>query len=30
MDRCHELAEVADALTYLGQGHAQRKVVITM
>jgi NADPH:quinone reductase-like Zn-dependent oxidoreductase len=30
IDRCCPLSEVADALRYLGQGHAQGKVIITL
>ncbi len=30
IDRCYPLNETADALRYLGEGHAQGKIVITM
>ncbi len=30
IDRRHELSEVADAFRYLGEGHAQGKIVITV
>jgi NADPH:quinone reductase-like Zn-dependent oxidoreductase len=30
IDRRYELSEVADALRYMGEGHAQGKIVITM
>jgi len=30
IDRCYPLQDAADALRYLGQGHACGKVVITM
>jgi NADPH:quinone reductase-like Zn-dependent oxidoreductase len=30
IDRRYELSEIADALRYLGKGHAQGKIVITM
>ena len=30
IDRRYELSEIADALRYLGEGHAQGKVVITV
>jgi NADPH:quinone reductase-like Zn-dependent oxidoreductase len=30
IDRCHELSDVADALRYLGEGHAQGKIVIAV
>lgn len=30
IDRCYELSEIADALRYMGEGHAQAKVVITL
>jgi NADPH:quinone reductase-like Zn-dependent oxidoreductase len=30
IDRCYPLTETAEALRYLGQGHARAKVVITM
>jgi NADPH:quinone reductase-like Zn-dependent oxidoreductase len=30
IDRCYELSKVADAFRYLGEGHAQGKVVITV
>jgi NADPH:quinone reductase-like Zn-dependent oxidoreductase len=30
IDRRYELSEIADALRYLGEGHAQAKVVLTM
>jgi NADPH:quinone reductase-like Zn-dependent oxidoreductase len=30
IDRRYELSEVADALRYLGEGHAQGKIVITV
>jgi NADPH:quinone reductase-like Zn-dependent oxidoreductase len=30
IDRCYELSEVADAFRYLGEGHAQGKIVITV
>jgi NADPH:quinone reductase-like Zn-dependent oxidoreductase len=30
IDRCYPLSEVADALRYLEEGHAQGKVVITV
>ncbi len=30
IDRCYPLSEVAEALRYLGEGHAQGKVVITV
>jgi NADPH:quinone reductase-like Zn-dependent oxidoreductase len=30
IDRCYPLNEVADALQYLEEGHAQGKVVITV
>jgi NADPH:quinone reductase-like Zn-dependent oxidoreductase len=30
IDRRYELSETADALRYLGEGHAQTKVVITV
>ena len=30
IDRCYELSQVPEALGYLGEGHAQGKVVITM
>ena len=30
IDRRYPLSEVADALRYLGEGHAQGKVVITV
>jgi NADPH:quinone reductase-like Zn-dependent oxidoreductase len=30
IDRRYELGEIADALRYLGEGHAQGKVVITV
>ena len=30
IDRCYSLHEVADALRYLEEGHAQGKVVITV
>jgi NADPH:quinone reductase-like Zn-dependent oxidoreductase len=30
IDRCYRLSEVADALRYLEEGHAQGKIVITV
>ena len=30
IDRCYPLSEVADAFHYIGEGHAQGKVVITV
>jgi NADPH:quinone reductase-like Zn-dependent oxidoreductase len=30
IDRCYPLSEAAEALRYLGEGHAQGKVVITV
>jgi NADPH:quinone reductase-like Zn-dependent oxidoreductase len=30
IDRCYLLSEVADALRYLEEGHAQGKIVITV
>jgi NADPH:quinone reductase-like Zn-dependent oxidoreductase len=30
IDRQYELSEVADAFRYMGEGHAQGKVVITV
>jgi len=30
IDRCYPLSEVAEALGYLGEGHARGKVVITI
>lgn len=30
VDRRHELSEIADALRYMGEGHARAKIVITM
>jgi NADPH:quinone reductase-like Zn-dependent oxidoreductase len=30
IDRRYELSELADALRYLGEGHARGKVVITV
>jgi NADPH:quinone reductase-like Zn-dependent oxidoreductase len=30
VERTYELSEVDDALRYLGEGHAQGKIVITM
>ena len=30
IDRCYPLSEVADAIRYLEEGHAQGKVVITI
>jgi NADPH:quinone reductase-like Zn-dependent oxidoreductase len=30
IDRRYELSEIADALRYLGEGHAQGKIVVTM
>jgi NADPH:quinone reductase-like Zn-dependent oxidoreductase len=30
IDRCYTLSEAAEALRYLGEGHARGKVVITM
>jgi NADPH:quinone reductase-like Zn-dependent oxidoreductase len=30
IDRCYPLAEAAEALRYLGEGHAAGKVVITV
>jgi NADPH:quinone reductase-like Zn-dependent oxidoreductase len=30
IDRRYELTEIADALRYMGEGHAQGKIVITM
>ena len=30
IDRCYPLSEVADAIRYLEEGHAQGKVVITV
>ena len=30
IDRRYELSEIADALRYLGEGHAQGKIVITV
>ena len=30
IDRCYPLCETAEALRYLGQGHAHGKVIITM
>ena len=30
IDRCYPLSEVADAMRYLEEGHAQGKVVITV
>ena len=30
IDRCYPLREVADAIRYLEEGHAQGKIVITV
>ncbi|TML20418.1 MAG: zinc-binding dehydrogenase, partial [Actinobacteria bacterium] len=30
IDRSYELSEIADAFRYLGEGHAQGKIVITV
>ena len=30
IDRCYELSDIADAFRYLGEGHAQGKVVLTV
>jgi NADPH:quinone reductase-like Zn-dependent oxidoreductase len=30
IDRCYPLSEAAEALRYLGEGHARGKIVITM
>ena len=30
IDRCYELSDIADAFRYLGEGHAQGKVVVTV
>jgi NADPH:quinone reductase-like Zn-dependent oxidoreductase len=30
IDRRYELTEIADALAYMGEGHAQGKVVVTV
>jgi NADPH:quinone reductase-like Zn-dependent oxidoreductase len=30
IDRRYELSEIADALRYLGEGHAQGKIVIAV
>ncbi len=30
IDRCYSLSETADALRYLGEGHAQGKIIIAM
>lgn len=30
IDRCYELSEIADAFRYMGEGHAQGKIVLTM
>jgi len=30
IDRRYELSEIADALRYLGEGHARGKIVITV
>jgi NADPH:quinone reductase-like Zn-dependent oxidoreductase len=30
IDRCYPLRETAEALRYLGEGHARGKIVITM
>jgi len=30
IDRCYPLSETAEALRYLGEGHARGKVVITV
>lgn len=30
IDRCYPLSEAAEALRYLGEGHARGKVIITM
>lgn len=30
IDRCYRLEEVAEAMTYLGEGHAKGKIVITL
>jgi NADPH:quinone reductase-like Zn-dependent oxidoreductase len=30
VERRYELSEIADALRYMGEGHAQGKIVITM
>jgi NADPH:quinone reductase-like Zn-dependent oxidoreductase len=30
IDRRYDLSEIADALRYLGEGHAQGKIVITV
>jgi NADPH:quinone reductase-like Zn-dependent oxidoreductase len=30
VERRYELSEIADALRYMGEGHAQGKVVITV
>jgi NADPH:quinone reductase-like Zn-dependent oxidoreductase len=30
IDRCYPLSEIADAFRYIGEGHAQGKVVITV
>ena len=30
IDRRYELSEIAEALRYLGEGHAQGKIVITV
>ncbi len=30
IDRLYELSEIADALKYLGEGHARGKIVLTM
>ena len=30
IDRRYELSEIADAFRYLGEGHAQGKIVITV
>jgi len=30
IDRCYSLSEVADAIRYLEEGHAQGKIVITV
>ena len=30
IDRCYQLSQVAEALRYLGEGHARGKIVITV
>jgi NADPH:quinone reductase-like Zn-dependent oxidoreductase len=30
IDRCYPLADLADAMRYLGEGHAQGKIVVTV